>query len=212
MEAGHQSYELIRELSRNLDSMANTDRISELPAILAFQSLVDATVATEAIVQKLFDRLSGNDDELVLFDVNHLSVLKNFMKPKYNRAELLASIEKRGSLPYKLTVITNEQDESPQVVARIRLAGESGGTSRRLGLEWPVQVYSLAYVAIPFPSTDPVYGIVENPGEAEHIAIGMLRPRGERGVINTPLYLMLRLRYNPFFSYVEKRIVAKVAP
>jgi hypothetical protein len=111
-----------------------------------------------------------------------------------------------------LTVITNEQDESPQVVARMRLAGESGGTSRRFGLEWPLQVYSLAHVAIPFPSTDPVYGIVENPGEAEHIAIGMLPPRGERGVINTPPSLMLRLRYNPFFSYVEKRIVAKVAP
>jgi hypothetical protein len=155
--------------------------------------------------------LKGDDHELVLFDVNHMSVLKDFIEPKYDRTDLLASIQKAEILPYKLTVITNEQDESPQVAARTRLAGESGETLQHLGLQWPQQVYSLAHVAIPFPPTDPVYGVVADARDSAHIAIGMLHPRGERGVLNVPPSLMLRLRHNPFFSYIEKRIGEKVS-
>ncbi len=184
--------------------------MGQLTAILAFQSLVDATVSTEAIVRKLFDRLKGNNDELVLFDVNHISALKDFIEPKYDRSGLLEALEKRETLAYKLTVISTEEDESPQVAARTRLAGESGATLQHLGLQWPPQVYSLAHVAIPFPPTDPVYGIVADVRDAAHITIGMLHPRGEKGVLNVPPSLMLRLRYNPFFSYIEKRILEKV--
>jgi alpha-beta hydrolase superfamily lysophospholipase len=211
MEAGHQSYELIRTLGRKLASLSEAGRMGELPPILAFQSLVDATVSTEAIVHRLFDQLERKDDELVLFDVNHMSVLKDFIEPRYDRTALLAALEKRETLPYTLTVITNEEDDSPQVAARTRLAGEAGKTSQDLHLRWPPQVYSLAHVAIPFPPTDPVYGIVADARDTAHITIGMLHPRGERGVLNVPPSLMLRLRYNPFFSYIEKRLVDRVA-
>jgi hypothetical protein len=39
----------------------------------AFQSIVDATVSTDAVVHALFDQLESNGSELVLFDINRLS-------------------------------------------------------------------------------------------------------------------------------------------
>jgi hypothetical protein len=38
------------------------------------------------------------------------------------------------------------------------------------------------------------------------LPLGSLELRGERGVFGIPASLMLRLRHNPFFSYVEKRV------
>ena len=210
MKAGHESYRLIRTLGRKLEALANTNQMSKFPPVLAFQSLVDATVSTEAIVSKLFDRLEGNDHELILFDVNHLTVLKDFIEPKYDRTALLAAIQQRETLPYKLTVITNEQDDAPQVAARTRPAGDPGETLEHLDLRWPSQVYSLAHVAIPFPASDPVYGNTADTNDGSHVKIGLLNPRGEKGVLNVPSSLMLRLRYNPFFDYVEQRLVQKV--
>lgn len=211
MQAGHESYRLIRALGGKLDALVNAGRMREFPAILTFQSLVDATVSTEAIVSTLFDRLEGNNHEFVVFDVNHISVLKDFIEPKYDRTALLATIEKRDTLPYKLTVITNEQDDAPQVAARTRLAGTPGMTLEHLDLSWPAQVYSLAHVAIPFSPEDPVYGTGEGGPDTPHVTIGTLHPRGEKGVLNVPPSLVLRLRYNPFFDYVERRIIEKVS-
>ena len=46
-----------------------------------FQSIVDATVSTPAVVHALYDRLPANGSELVLFDVNHLSGIDVFLQP-----------------------------------------------------------------------------------------------------------------------------------
>ena len=37
--------------------------------------------------------------------------------------------------------------------------------------------------------------------------MGRLEPRGEKQALMVPSGLLLRLRYNPFFSYVERRTV-----
>ena len=49
--------------------------------MLAFQSLVDATVSTAAVVHALFDQLDANGSELVLFDINRLSGMEPFIDP-----------------------------------------------------------------------------------------------------------------------------------
>ena len=75
-----------------------------------------------------------------------------------------------------------------------------------LGLAWPRGLYSLAHVALPFPPDDPVYGgpdAAESPG----IQLGKLALRGERGVLQISAADMLRLRWNPFHSYIERRVV-----
>jgi len=211
MEAGHQSYRLIRTIVGKLDRLAKDGSMNQLPPIIAFQSLVDATVSTEAIVDKLFDRLEGNNDELVLFDVNQTPHLKDFIEPKYDRSVLLASLETVDALPYKLTVITNHHAGDREVAARTKLSGEADSTLEPLNLSWPEEVYSLAHVAIPFPPSDAVYGDTKGSLDGPTINIGTLRPRGEKGVLNVPPSLMMRLRYNPFFDYVKRRIMQKTA-
>ena len=47
--------------------LGKSGRLKDLPPVLAFQSLVDATVSTAAVVHALFDQLDGNGSELVLF-------------------------------------------------------------------------------------------------------------------------------------------------
>ena len=37
--------------------------------------------------------------------------------------------------------------------------------------------------------------------------IGMMSPRGERNVLSVPASDSLRLRYNPFYLYLQQRIV-----
>jgi len=40
--------------------------------------------------------------------------------------------------------------------------------------------------------------------------LGSLEPRGERGVLRVSLNHFMRLRYNPFFPYIEKRMVETI--
>ena len=76
-----------------------------------------------------------------------------------------------------------------------------------LALSWPKGVYSLAHVAIPFPLDDPVYGVVDAPARGYRgLRLGALTPRGETHLLTAPVGQLMRLRHNPFFSYVERRI------
>ena len=74
------------------------------------------------------------------------------------------------------------------------------------GLAWPAGVHSLSHVALPFSPDDPLYGVSEgrpSPG----IRLGAVALRGERGVVPIPAADMLRLRWNPFYPYLEERLV-----
>ena len=68
--AGRQTYLVTHELQERLARAASNGKLAQFPPVLSFQSLVDATVSTPAIVNNLFDRLPPNHSELVLFDFN----------------------------------------------------------------------------------------------------------------------------------------------
>jgi hypothetical protein len=75
-----------------------------------------------------------------------------------------------------------------------------------LAWQWPAGVHSLSHIALPFPVDDPLYGVsddVASPG----IALSKITLHGERGVINIPAPEMLRLKYNPFYPYLEQRVL-----
>ena len=59
-------------------------------------------------------------------------------------------------------------------------------------------------MALPIAPEDPVYGgrpARPSPG----IELGNLALRGERGVLQVSPAAMLRLRWNPFYPYLEQR-------
>jgi len=84
--------------------------------------------------------------------------------------------------------------------------------SRPLGLSWPRDIFSLSHIAIPFSLSDPIYGRDDVPNADRLIRLGILSPRGERAVLSVPSDTLMRLTCNPFFSYMDARILAWVLP
>ena len=184
--------------------------LGSMPPVLAFQSLIDSTVLTESITGHLFDRLPEGGHELVLFDLNRLGSIRQFLRLRHQ--SLLHRLTTGPALPYSVTLITNAGTESSEVVERRRPPGGGLQPGRPLGLFWPEQVYSLSHVAIPFPPADPLYGDGSGRSEPETPLLGSFRPRGEDGLLIVPVGQFMRLRYNPFFDYMEQRLVETARP
>jgi hypothetical protein len=60
---------------------------------------------------------------------------------------------------------------------------------------------------LPFPPDDPVYG-GDEAGPSPGIDLGQVALWGEKNVLQVPASAMLRLRYNPFYAYLEQRMLA----
>ena len=202
--AGQQTWELTSRLNGQLTKLFEAGRTGEIPPVLAFQSLVDATVSTPAIVDRLFSRLTGDGNELVLFDVSRTSTLKPFLKPESEA--LLARIVGDERRRYVLTVVTNADPESREVAAKSWAPGAAAPRVAPLALEWPEGVFSLSHIALPFRPDDPLFGIrPAGPGEGG-VRLGLLTPRGEKSTLVVPEDVLMRLASNPFFPYVEEKV------
>ncbi|WP_309398491.1 alpha/beta hydrolase [Cerasicoccus maritimus] len=205
VNAGDQAYRITRHIRERIHEMGKAGKLKNCPPLLAFQSAVDATVSTPAVLQGLFANLPANGSELVLFDLNRIAPVQELLKhdPK---AELVALL-KDQDLTYTLTAVTNVGPDSPQVLARSHAPDETEPTERLLEAAWPQDVYSLSHIALPFAPDDPLYGDApRQPGE--RIVLGNLALRGERGVLTVAPGDMLRLHWNPFYDYMAGEIFA----
>jgi len=203
VNAGDQIYRLTSEIQNLLKKNGDADRLQLLPPILAFQSDVDTTVSASAVITGLFDKLPKNGHELVLFDINRINEAATFFinDPKPYLDRLL----ERSDLFYTLTFVANENEGSRQVHLVRKAEGKNEIDTLPLEMAWPQGVHSLSHVALPFPPTDPLYGVTpspENPG----VHLGNVALRGESRVLTIPAAAMLRLRWNPFYAYLEDRI------
>jgi hypothetical protein len=176
-----------------------------MPPILAFESVADATVSASAVLRALFMRLAPEGHELVGFDINrHADVTALLAKPVTDVRETLLE---GPALPVNLTVVTNANDETDDVVAVWRTANSTETRMEDLALSWPAGVYSLSHVALPFPPDDPIYG-ASAPATRDGIFLGNVDLHGERGFLAISGDSLMRLRHNPFFPYLEQRVAA----
>jgi len=208
--AGSQVHRVTVDVDRRIRALANNPVAAEgFPPVLVLKSTVDATVTTDAVVDNLLSRLPVDRNELVLFDINRQAAIKSTLLvsdpgPLTNR--LLAD----SGLPFAVTFITNENPYSNAVEARYKAPHSAEPlSSDLLGLEWPRGVVSLSHVALPMPPDDPLYGQFP-PASQEHIFLGDLALKGERGLLKIPENWLLRMRYNPFYSYLEERVLSWV--
>lgn len=204
VNAGDQVYRLTLEIQRRFNKMEESGLLKKFPPVLAFQSIVDATVSTPAVVAGLFRRLPLNKRELVLFDINRRVEVKEMLSRKPE--EVILPLLSGSNLTFTVSIVTNRDAESPEVMIRHRTAGAKEISDSPIDFAWPEGVYSLSHVALPFPESDPLYGgaaAEESPG----ISLGSLAPRGERNVLQIPAADLLRQRWNPFYVYLENRIV-----
>ncbi|MGC1954375.1 MAG: hypothetical protein WA970_17725 [Gammaproteobacteria bacterium] len=79
-----------------------------------------------------------------------------------------------------------------------------------MNLTWPRGVISLSQVALPFPPDDHLYG-QHPPRNGELIFLGQMAIQGERGLLKLPGDWLLRLRHNPFYAFLETRLLEWVA-
>jgi alpha-beta hydrolase superfamily lysophospholipase len=208
VNAGHQIHELTGELRDALDAAGKAGRLSAMPRVLAFQSLVDATITAHEVVGGLLMRLRPGGHELIVFDINRSEALHDLVEPAL--VDDLERIRAAPALPFRLTLVTNRDPASIEVAAFTREAGTRETTRADLPLAWPRGVLSVGHVALPFREDDPVYGLVPKHDGGPEYPLGALTMRGEAGTLVVPLGTLARLRSNPFFSVIHDRIVAAI--
>ncbi len=208
LNAARQIYRLTSSVDRRLQRLSDRGQINDLPPVLAIQSAVDSTVPAVASLSRWFGRLEGGDDELVLFDVNRIAQAEMFLGPATHT--LLESLEAGLPYPYDLSIVGNHTEQSLEMIERAWRPGSILPEERPIGLSWPRGIFSLSHVAVPFPADDPIYGV--GTSQQEPFPFGNIEARGENGVLTVPITLLMRLRYNPFFSYLDEKVVEFISP
>ena len=202
VNAGDLAHRITTHIQDQLDALQGTGKLGNMPPLLAFQSSVDATVSPTALVENLFARLPSANHELVLFDINRQFETAALVKrdPRTVFRPMLEKVDRH----FDLTVVTNESEGSPRVIARKRVRGKEDYSALTHLDSWPLDIFSLSHVALPFSPDDPIYGGRAERGDAG-IHLGSMALRGEHGVLQMSGTDLLRLRWNPFFDYVQSR-------
>jgi alpha-beta hydrolase superfamily lysophospholipase len=205
VNGARQSSQLTRVLQRQIADYARENKLGGLPPILTFQSVVDFTVSTRAVVTSLYGQLPANGSELVLFDVNRSARFGAMLRASADT--ILNRVLPNPPRSYRTVIVTNAGADGLDVVERVTEAGAVTEQTRPLGdLRYPPDVYSLSHVALPFPMDDSLYGLQPNLLDDYGVNLGAMALRGERGTLIVSLDSLIRMSANPFFPYMIARI------
>ncbi len=204
VRAGAEAHRLTVLLAQRLDRSEAAGQLAALPPVLAFQSVVDSTVSTPAVIRGLFDRLADGGHELVLFDINRAANVGPLLRPRSGTAidGLIPTAPRR----YRTTVVANRAPGDPQAEVRSWAAGAAMPDIEPLGIDYPRNIFSLSHIALPFPPSDGLYGTDPDPADNQGVALGALAARGENGQLAVAPASLMRLSSNPFFPWLLGRI------
>ncbi|AZQ10332.1 alpha/beta hydrolase [Shewanella khirikhana] len=198
VNAGDVVYRLAEENQRQLLSLSPSQKAA-LPTVLTFQSMADDTVSSRAVVESLYLNLAESRHQLVLYDVNRSPINQRLTlwDPKLELEPLYSS----PAMQATVGVVQNQtlEDGSHPLAVEFKPVVPDGDATA-LGRSWPMNVYSLSHVALPFSKSDSLYG----PGLVPHkdrIQIGAAASRGERGIFAVSADEMLRQKWNPFYAF-----------
>ena len=208
VNAARQSSLLARALQQQIAGYARDGRLGELAPALTFQSVVDFTVSTRAVVDALYVHLPVNGSELVLLDLNRNAKFGPLLRA--NAETSLAGLLPPAPRQFRTIVVTNASPQTSEMVERVQEPGTVAERTRALTLAYPSGVFSLSHIALPFAIDDPLYGM--QPDSAEHFGVnlGALAIRGERGTLIVSVDALTRMSSNPFFPYMLERIGAGI--
>lgn len=198
---------LIAEMNRQIVRLHKNGRIKELPPIITFQSIVDYTVSTPALINNLYGYLPDNGSELVLFDINRDTAFIPLFRPVF--VNMMSKMLPNLPQHYRITIIGNSTNGDSCAVERTALPGETDYTTRELRLIYPPNVFSLSHISLPFPENDSLYGSCPDPETKDEFGLNLgliSNAQGERGVLEINTNLFFRISSNPLFSYLLERI------
>ena len=113
---------LTQVLQQQILDARRDGHLTELPPVLTFQSVMDFTVSTSAIISGLYEQLPSNGSELTLFDVNRTVKFGPLLRPSADTA--LNRLLPPAIRSYRTTVITNATETSSEVEERSIEAGD----------------------------------------------------------------------------------------
>jgi len=202
VNGARQSSQMARAVRDALEARARAGTLDQLPPVLTFQSVLDSTVLSSAVVDTLYAKVPSNGSELILFDRNHASETRALIRPR--NADLPNTLLPPAPRKYDVTVVSNE---GAQIVeARTVLAGDTSTSAVALSAQFPYDTFSLSHVALPFPPDDALYGSEPTSTESFGIHLGTVAARGERGALIVSTDTLMRASSNPFFAYMVGRI------
>jgi len=204
VNAARQSSQVVRAVEDAFIGAVESGALAKLPPLLTFQSVLDSTVSTGAVVQALYGNLPANGSELVIFDRNHRAGVGPMIRPA--QANVLSSLLPPPPRKFAVTVVGNATEDATTDEARTVVAGQSGMQARALGRLYPQDLYSLSHVALPFPPQDGLYGSDAAASEDFGVRLGTVAVRGERGALIVSADTLMRASSNPFFDYMLERI------
>jgi alpha-beta hydrolase superfamily lysophospholipase len=204
VNGARQTWQMTQALQEQILRLAQAGELNHLAPILTFQSVIDFTVSTRAIISSLYVHLPANGSELVLFDLNRDAKLGPLLRSASD--VVLTRVLPAPPRNFRTAIIANASPDSPEVVERVTEAGADSEQVRPLGLSFPPGVFSLSHVALPFPPSDGLYGFDPDPNEDYGVRLGTIAARGERGALIVSLDTLLRMSSNPFFPYLLERI------
>lgn len=210
VNGARQSHRLTRALQDSIARQAGRGGLKELPPALTFQSALDFTVSTRAVVTAFYGLLPDNGSELVIFDLNRNTKLGPLLRGATSAATLARDLPP-APRNFTSVIITNADPRSAEVVERVTPAGSTEATERPLNLFYPPDVFSLSHVALPFPESDGLYGANPDPAENFGLQLGAMAVRGERGALIVSLDALTRMSSNPFFPYIAERVEGAIA-
>ena len=199
------AWEIYQVSTRMHKELADPVESARLPPILTFQSVVDNTVNTAAIVSNLYAYLPANGSEIVVYDVNrHSSIVAHGKNVPRSPTDAFVSV---APLHYGVTILQNRNAQSMAVDIVTLAAGHGVAITTGSELNWPSGTYSLSHIALPFRPDDAVYGDGTTSSTLP-FSFGALAPRGEAGVLLLGSDYYLRARYNPFYVFQAEVIKA----
>jgi alpha-beta hydrolase superfamily lysophospholipase len=206
VNGARQSYRLTDVLQAQIERLARAGRLDTMPPVLTFQSVIDFTVSTPAILSALYAFLPDNGSEIVFFDVNRTVKFGPLLRPSSYVA--LEGLTPTTAQAYRFTAIANASEDSDATVERSIAPGQLAAVERPLEQRYPSGIFSLSHLSIPIPPDDPLYGTRPDPNARMEFGInlGALDARGERGALIVDQDFLTRLPSNPFFDYLLARI------
>ena len=199
INAADQVYQLCKTVQKEFDNLKETQK-KNFPSVLAFASIVDATVSIPDIITGLYERLPQKDNTLLLFDINnkfsHYMLIKAHILDSINT---LRNTNSNKNYTFELISDMNSSNNNVQLIKNNKVIQDSNQT-------WPLGMYSLSHVALPFSSNDPLYGNINAP-KSPGIALGHLADYGEKMVLQIAPSVLLRQRWNPFHKYTKERVL-----
>lgn len=210
VKAGAEAHRLTNALAQKFESAKQSGRVQKMPPVLAFQSAVDSTVSSQAVVSGLFEHLPANGSELVLFDVNRAAYVGPLVRASADRA--LEGLLPRSPQPYRIRVIANAAPGNAETVVRSFEPGATGSTDAPLATPYRRDFFSLGHVALPFPLSDGLYGANPDPADVQGVSLGALATRGENGVLSISPAALARVSSNPFFPWMLEQIDSRMQP